>query len=576
MSSWLVRPVDSGILATLSEGLGISTTAARIIASRGVSTVDEARQFFSPALDQLHDPFLFREMGEAVKAVREVISAGKRILVHGDYDADGVCGASILYEGLLSLGADVHFFVPNRKKDGYGMARRISERSLKVGLGLVITVDCGSSDGDIVKELADGGIPVIITDHHEIGERVPDAKAFINAKLEGETYPFTELSGAGVAFKLLQGIEKDMGIDMNLGRLLDLVAVGTLGDYVPLIDENRALVTLGMIELAKWERPGFAALRKTSKLVASGFTARQICFTIVPRVNAPGRISSAREVVELLTTSDEEKAATIAKEIENINDKRKALCTQVTKDACEYADILINKENQNVFVFSTDRWDEGVVGIGAARVSESYGIPTALIAEHDGIGKGSVRSPGGINVRDMLQKCSRYLIAFGGHREAGGFSIKKEDINSFIKCFNKAVGEAVADSDVHTNIHADVEVLLAECDLALISFIEQLAPFGPGNAEPLVVIRNLDVNEKTRIVGRKHLRLAVSDVHETKLEIIGFSQLENWEPLNLIGGKIEVLAHLRRNVWKDKEEAQIQVTEIHQTEKPAAALQDQS
>ena len=330
MSSWLVRPVEPVIITNLSEGLGISPFAARILASRGVATVEEARQFLSPTIDRTHDPFLFSEMGEAVKAVREAVSAGSRILVHGDYDADGICGTVILCEGLRSIGADVHYFIPDRKKDGYGMARRIAERSLEVGLGLVITVDCGSSDGDIVKELADGGIPVVITDHHEIGERVPDARAFINAKLPGETYPFTELSGAGVAYKLLQGIEKDMGIDMKLGRLLDLVAVGTLGDYVPLVDENRSLVTLGMAELGKWERPGFNALRKGCGLAASGFSARQICFTIVPRLNSPGRIGSARGVVELLTTKDEEKAKAMAGEIEDTNRQPRRLATSPT------------------------------------------------------------------------------------------------------------------------------------------------------------------------------------------------------------------------------------------------------
>ena len=574
MSSWLVRPVDSGILTTLSDGLGISVTAARIIASRGVTTVDEARQFFKPSIEQLHDPFLFSEMGEAVKTIREAVSSGNRILVHGDYDADGICGTSILYEGLSSLGADVHYFVPDRKKDGYGMAKRISERSLEVGLGLVITVDCGSSDGDIVKELADGGIPVIVTDHHEIGERVPDARAFINAKLPGETYPFTELSGAGVAFKLLQGIEKDMGIDMKLGRLLDLVAVGTLGDYVPLVDENRSLVTLGMAELEKWERPGFAALKKECGIPATGFSARQICFTIVPRLNSPGRIGSARTVVELLTTSDAEEAAAIAGAIEDKNRQRRAHDSQVTEEACYLADIMLKRSEPNALVFSSSSWHEGVVGIGAARLAENYGVPSVLIAVCDGVGKGSVRSSGGINIRDTLEKCSKYLSAFGGHREAGGFSIKEDDIPAFNKCSNKIVGEAAGEGDGHTHIHADAEITLDECDLGLIMFIEKLAPFGPGNAEPLVMIRDLDVLEKTRIVGKHHLRLAVSDQDGRSLEMIGFSLGKSWKTWDVIGGKIDVLAHLRRNVWKGREEAQIQVTLMNQTAKPAALQEE--
>ena len=575
MSSWFVRPVDPGIITDLSDGLGISAIAARILASRGVSTVEEARQFFSPSIDRLHDPFLFSEMGEAVKAVRKAVSEGSRILVHGDYDADGICGTAILCEGLRSIGADVHYFIPDRKKDGYGMARRIAERSLEVGLGLVITVDCGSSDGDIVKELADGGIPVVITDHHEIGERVPEARAFINAKLPGETYPFTELSGAGVAYKLLQGIEKDMGIDMKLGRLLDLVAVGTLGDYVPLVDENRSLVSLGMVELGKWGRPGFDALKKGCGLSATGFTARQICFTIVPRLNSPGRIGSARRVVELLTTRDEDEARTIAREIEETNKQRRAHDSQVTEEACYLADIVLKRSDMNALVFSSSSWHEGVVGIGAARLAENYGLPAVLIAVRDGIGKGSVRSSGGINIRDSLEKCSKFLSAFGGHREAGGFSIKEEDIPAFNKCFNKVVGEAIGDGGGHSSICAEAEIMLADCDLDLIMFIEQLAPFGPGNGEPLMLIRDLDVLEKTRIVGKHHLRLAVSKEGGTPFEMIGFSLGKSWQPYDVIGGKIDVLAHLRRNVWKGKEEAQIQVTLINRTEEPAALREEQ-
>ncbi len=574
MSSWLVRPADPDLLGALSEGLGISLTAARILASRGIGSVDEARRFFAPSIDQLHDPFLFSEMSEAVGAVREAVSSGGRILVHGDYDADGICGTAILVEGLRSLGADAHYFIPDRKKDGYGMARRIAERSLEVGLDLVVTVDCGSSDGDIVGELADGGIPVVITDHHEIGERVPRARAFLNAKRPGETYPFKELSGAGVAYKLLQGLEKDMGMDLGLERFLDLVAVGTLGDYVPLVDENRVLVSLGMVELEKWKRPGFEALRRACGLSASGVSARQICFTIVPRLNSPGRIGSARSVVELLTTGDPAEAAQIASVIEDTNRRRRAHDSQVTEEACYLADIMLKRSEPNALVFSSSSWHEGVVGIGAARLAENYGVPSALIAVRDGVGKGSVRSSGGINIRDALEKCSKYLSAFGGHREAGGFTIKEEDIPAFNKCFNRVVGEYAGEGGGRVLVNADAEVSLGDCNLDLISFIENLAPFGPGNAEPLIVIRDLDVLEKTRIVGRHHLRLAVSSADGTEVEMIGFSLGKSWKPFDVIGSKIDVLAHLRRNVWKGREEAQIQVTLIHRTEEPVALREE--
>jgi single-stranded-DNA-specific exonuclease len=549
--------------------------SARVLASRGISTVEEARSFIEPSNVREHDPFLFREMEKAIEIIRDSVSIGGRILVHGDYDADGICGTALLWEGLRSIGADVHYFIPDRKKDGYGIARRMIERSLEVGLDLVITVDCGSSDDDIVGELHSGGIPVIITDHHEIGERIPEAGAFLNAKLPGETYPFTELSGAGVAFKLLQGIEKGIGLNLKLDDLLDLVAVGTLADYVPLVDENRSLVVRGMEQLGKWQRPGFAALRKECGLVEKGFTARQICFTIVPRLNSPGRLGSARSVVELLTTEDPDEAGIIAGEIEDKNRQRRAHDSQVTEEACYLADIMLKRSEPNALVFASSSWHEGVVGIGAARLAENYGIPAALIAVRDGVGKGSVRSSGGINIRDALEKCSKFLPAFGGHREAGGFTINERDIPAFNKCFNSVVGDAIGSGEGGSHIFADAEVLLADCSLELVAFIEKLEPFGPGNGEPLLLIRDLDVLDSTRIVGQNHLRLAVSQDDGSSREMIGFSLGKIWKPYDLVGSRLDIMAHIRRNVWQGREEAQIQVTLIHPTGEPAAVREEQ-
>lgn len=570
MSSWIVHPAACGAIEALTREFGIPPLKARLLVSRGVETPEQAQAFMSPSPEALHDPFLFTEMSAAVRLVREAIAGGGKILVHGDYDADGICGTAILYSGLRALGADVHFFVPDRIKDGYGLSERVVERCLEVGIGLLISVDCGSSDDGIVRRLAARGVPVVITDHHEIGRRIAEAGAMLNPKLPGEAYPFKELAGAGVAFKLMQGLQRAIGVDIGVERLLDLAAVGTLGDYVPLTGENRSLVTLGLRRLGAWERPGLEALRRASGLSARDLNARRICYTLVPRLNSPGRIGSAREVVELLTTADKQAAAEIAARIEEINRRRKAHDGQVTEEARYLADVILRRGDPNAFVFSSSSWHEGVVGIGAARLAEAYNLPTVLIAVRDGIGKGSVRSAGGLNIREALERCSQHLVAFGGHREAGGFTIAEGNIPDFNRLFNEVAGRMMGGESGQAAHYADAEIGLEDCTLDLASFIERFEPLGPGNLEPIFLVRDLRVGDKTRYVGKGHLRLDVADARGRQRDLIGFSLGRTWHPADLCGATVDVLAHLRRNTWQGHEEAQVQVTVIRRCCEPAA------
>ncbi|MDD3643245.1 MAG: single-stranded-DNA-specific exonuclease RecJ [Candidatus Krumholzibacteria bacterium] len=562
MSSWFVHQADEAAAQALTRELRLSPLRARLMVARGLDTPEAARAFLDPSPDHLHDPFLFDEMREAVRLVRETIAARGRILVHGDYDADGICGTALLAEGLRRIGADVHYFVPDRVRDGYGIASRVIERSLEVGIGLLITVDCGSSDDEIVRRLAAAGVPVIITDHHEIGGRIPEASAVLNPKLPGERYPFKELCGTGVALKLMQALQRAIGVDIGLSALLDLAAVGTLGDYVGLAGENRTIVALGMRRLAQWERPGFEALRRECGLAPRGVSAKQVCFNIVPRLNSPGRIGSAREVVEMLLTADEIEAAEIAARIEEMNRQRRAHDSQVTEEASYLADIVLRRGDPSALVFSSSSWHEGVVGIGAARLAENYDLPAVLIAVRDGLGKGSARSAGRLNIRDALERCSRYLVAYGGHREAGGFTIAEEHIPEFIRAFNQIAGESPAGDGGPVSHWADAEIRLQDCELDLVSFIEKLEPFGPGNHEPLFLLRGLRVGDQTKVVGKGHLRLTVEDPTGGWRDLIGFSLAKAWDPADLSGAEVDVLAHLRRNAWQGREEAQVQVTVI--------------
>ena len=562
MATWLVDEPGRDAVARLAAALSFSPLEASLLVTRGIEEPDEASRFLSPSIEMLHDPFRFREMATAAGRLQRAIADRERILVHGDYDADGVCGTALVYKSLRRLGADAHYFVPDRARDGYGLARRVMERGVDVGLGLVVSVDCGSSDGAVISWLAERGVDMIVTDHHETRERVPEAFAFLNPKLPGETYPYTELAGVGVAFKLMQGLEKTMNVDLSLEQLLDLVAVGTLGDYVPLRDESRTLVSLGLDVLRQWRRPGLAALRAESGLPKERFSARRLCFTLVPRLNSPGRMGNARDVVRLLVTEDADEAATIAKEMESKNTQRRAHDSRVTEEASYLADVVLKRSEPSALVFSSASWHEGVVGIGAARIAERYNLPAALIAVRGGIGKGSVRSAGLVNVKRALELCADRLMEFGGHREAGGFSIREEDIPDFQRLFEEAVGELLEDPIEHDHVRADAALALEDCTIPLASFIERLAPFGPGNHEPVFLIGPLQIMPGSRIVGDGHLKIVARDESGRTGDLIGFSMGREWRPAVIIGSRLDVLAHLRRNVYNGREEPQLQLTGI--------------
>ena len=566
MITWSVHSVDENTIRRLSNAFMLTSLQARLLASRGIETEAEAERFLQPSREHLHDPGLFSEMDRAAEMLHEAITSGERILIHGDYDADGICGTALLYEALSNLGADIHYFIPDRARDGYGLARRVMERGVEKGLGLVISVDCGSSDHEVVSFLKSNGIKVIITDHHETKERVPGADAFLNPKLPGEGYPFKELSGTGVAFKLLQGLERHMGIDLGLEQYLDLAALGTLGDYSLLSGENRVIVSLGMRELGNWRRPGLKALRIESGLSQKTFTARKLCFTLIPRLNSPGRIGSARDVVRLLVTREREESQEIAKEIEEKNRRRRIHDSNVTEEAAYLADVVVKRAGPSALVFASSSWHEGVVGIGASRLAEKYNLPTVLIAVKEGIGKGSARSAGLVNIKEALEQCSDLLVEYGGHKEAGGFSIEEDKIPDFQMLFEETVRELLESHDSKPVLNADTEITFNDCDHDMLSFIKRLAPFGPGNHEPVVMVRNIEVMPSTREVGDGHLKLSARDDRGDDKDLIAFSMAGDWNPAGIVGGRIDVLTHLRRNVYKGREEVQLQVKAIRLAE----------
>lgn len=561
-AKWIEKPVDPAVIDLLVSDCGFSPLQARLLACRGVEDTAQAGNYLNPSIDKLHDPFMFNEMEKAVSIIEESVSKRETILIHGDFDADGVTGTAILYEFLSEIGADVRYFVPRRAKDGYGLAKRVMEKGVASGMKLVISVDCGASDENVIEFLHKNGVRSVITDHHEIGGRI-GADAVINPKMPGEAYPFKELAGVGVAFKLIQAINSSLDMNMSMEDYLDLAALGTLGDYMSLTGENRILVSKGMEILKGWSRPGLEALRKMSRLNREDFTARQICFTIIPRLNSPGRVGSASDVVSLLIEKDDSRAREMALQIEEKNRERKLLDSNVTEEACYLADIYLKRDDPKALVFSSASWHEGVVGIGAARLAERYGLPSALIAVHDnGIGKGSVRSSGNIHIRNALEMCSEQLIEFGGHKEAGGFSVAEKDIAEFTEMFNIAVGKLASENVDQEVREVDAEMGTSESTMKLISFLEKMSPFGPGNGEPVFLLRNIEVGNDCRIVGKGHLKFNGSQGEEESIDFIGFSMGKIWRPHEIYGRRLDLLVNFRKNTFRGKTIKQFRVLAI--------------
>jgi single-stranded-DNA-specific exonuclease len=349
------------------------------------------------------------------------------------------------------------------------------------------------------------------------------------------------------------------------------VALGTLGDNGAMRGENRVIVPAGLAVLRQWRRPGLRALRAESGLAENGFSSRQVSFTLVPRLNSPGRMGSARDVVELLVTRDDGEASRIAQEIEEKNRRRRVHDSRVTEEACYLADIVLRRSDPRALVFSSSSWHEGVVGIGAARLAERYNMPSILIAVREGVGKGSARSAGVVHVREALERCAAHLMEFGGHREAGGFSIREESIPDFQRMFEEAVVELSASAAAPDVFKVDADVTLADCSLELFSFIEKLGPFGTGNPEPVLLVRKIEVLRGTRVVGDGHLKIEARDGTGCERDLIGFSFARAWKPADMVGSVIDVLINLRKNVYQGKVEPQLQIVAIRPSEDDRSA-----
>ncbi len=535
MKKWLVNRTNPEYIDYISRIASVSSAFAQVLINRGIKTPDHIYAFLNPAVAMLSDPFELPHIKIAIDRIREAKKNRERILVHGDYDADGVTATAIMVEGLKKIGIDVQYFIPNRIAHGYGFGSAGIEKAKEVDSKLIITVDCGITSFDAVSTANSLGIDVIITDHHEpakkaigngqeaIGEyELPDALAIVNPKLLTHNSELSNLSGAGVAFKLVTALFEN-NID-DVYELLDLAAIGTAADVVPVIGDNRIILKEGIKLIQSGERVGIRALKDASGIRSDFFKTSFLYYILIPRINAAGRMSDANDVVRLLTTKSEAEAGELSKWLHDLNSKRQEVEESVYKEALEMLqkfEIQNSKlKNGGAIVLASEGWHHGVVGIVASRIAEQYYRPTFILSIENGVAKGSARSIPPFDIYHGLTLCNGILKGFGGHKQAAGLSLSSGDIEKFRTAISEIVMSTLSDHDFVPVLNIDAAVNMSDISTGLIDEITRLEPFGYGNEEPLFGARGLEVIQP-RIVGNNHLKMRLRQ-NGRRIDSIGF------------------------------------------------------
>ena len=524
---WVVKNVEDAIEVTsLADSLNISEILAKLLVMRKINTFALAKKFFRPSLSDLHDPFLMNGMAAATNRVIQAITENQKILIYGDYDVDGTCSTGLMYMFLKSLGANVEFYIPKRLEEGYGISIFGIDYAKSIQTVLMISVDCGITAVPEVEYANTLCIEVIICDHHQPKDILPSAFAILDPLKPGCQYPYKYLCGAGVAFKLAQGIAEKIGKrDLPL-QYLDLVALASAADIVPLVDENRVLVKEGLELVNSRPRPGIKALVQMSRLEPGTLSSGQIVFTLAPRINAVGRMGDARTAVELLITENETEAMTLARMLEEDNFERKKIDEGTLCEAIHNIEADELYLGEKAIVLHSEHWHPGVIGIVASRIVEKYYKPTVMLTTIDGVAKGSARSISRFNIYDALKECEDLLIHYGGHQAAAGLAIEIDKLPEFRAKFNQVV-EKNMDDDVATPLlEVDSMIKLSEITPKFIRIIEQFAPFGPANMRPLFMSYDVEVagNARAAGAGGKHLLLSVKQKGCDKVfDVVGFN-----------------------------------------------------
>ena len=555
--NWNILESKNTVVSKLSQALNVSEIVAHLLVLRGITTFDEAKSFFRPEISHLNNPFLMKNMQKAVDRIQTVIASGEKVLVYGDYDVDGTTSVAMMYSFLKKKVREIEYYIPCRYDEGYGISLKGIDYAKKNNFTLIIALDCGIRAVNQVDYANEKGVDFIICDHHNPGKKIPKAVAILNPKQADCNYPYKELSGCGVGFKLIQAFSQQNNIDFSeIIEYLDLLTVSIGADIVPMTGENRVFSFYGLQQINKSPRVGLKALMETANKTKE-VTVTDLVFGVAPRINAAGRIDHARKAVEILVETDYSKAKLFADKIEVNNTTRKDLDKSITKKALEMVDV----KKKSTVVYS-ENWHKGVVGIVASRLIETYYKPTIVLAEKEGMLTGSARSVHDFDLYSAIAKCEHLCEKFGGHKYAAGLSIKKDNLPQFIDAFEKSVIESISEDQLTPKINIDMVIDINNVDDKLYRIIKQFAPFGPKNLSPIFISKGVIDNGYGKQVGedKTHLRINAKR-NKGAIAGIGFGMGEYFE---MIKGNqtFDVCYSIDENEWNGKKTLQLRLRDI--------------
>lgn len=568
---WILKNVaDEETVTRLSSELGIDPVLTRLLVQRGVGTFQEARAFFRPSLDNLYDPFLMKDMDKAVARVESAVSSGEKILVYGDYDVDGTTAVSLVYSFLRRLTVNVDFYVPDRYEEGYGVSYKGIDWAADNGFGLIITLDCGIKANDKVSYAAEKGIDVIVCDHHLPENDLPPAVAVLDPKRADCSYPFDDLSGCGVGFKLVQAYSQKNGLPFeNLIPLLDLLVVSISSDLVSVVGENRTLAHFGLKQLNENPRKGLQAMIHLSGLDPGHITIDDIVFKIGPRINAAGRMESGRVAVELLTAEEDDVAARIGSEINRYNNERKSIDREITREALEMVQSGNCLSARNATIVYNPSWHKGVVGIVASRLVEAFYRPTIVFTRSNGYVTGSARSVHGFDLYDAIESCADLLENFGGHLYAAGLTLKEENLPEFCDRIEKFIEDNIREEMLTPVIMIDARLDFSQITPKFFRILKQFQPFGPGNNAPVFITENVYDNGNARKVGADGSHLKLELIQESQpyrsISAIAFNKSEHFEHIKS-GNPIDICYSIVENYYRGIANLQLRIKDLHNRE----------
>jgi single-stranded-DNA-specific exonuclease len=559
---WNVLTPDEKAVLALSESINVSLPVARALFNRGIETFDDAKEFFRSSIADLPSPFLLQDMQKAVERVCHAISRHEKIMLYGDYDVDGTTGTALLFLFLKEQGAEVSYYINDRFTEGYGLSPEGINSAVEQGITLIITVDCGIRENEEIRRSADGGIDVIVCDHHEPDE-LPPAYAILNPKVSGSTYPFRELCGCGVAFKFIQAIAEHVNADQESWlKYLDFAAIATAADMVTLENENRTIVREGLLRMRTNPRRSLMVMFSLMKVSPAELGMFHIAFGIAPRINAAGRMHSANLAVEWLLSDSLGDSEKHAHELDRMNSLRRETDADIMVKAEKMLESHFASYCSSIVLYD-ESWHLGVLGIVASKMIEKHYLPTVILGGMNGLIKGSVRSVEGFNIYEALQECSDYLEQFGGHQQAAGVTLLPENFAGFRKRFNEVCNNLLSIGQRQKELVVDSKLALEDIKANFINVLEQFAPYGHGNREPLFISDELVLFGQPKLLKDRHVKFFVRDKNGRTFDVIGFDRQDIFTELTSRSRPVFSMVYsVEKRVWNNKEQWQIKLRDL--------------